>query len=220
MKPTNRFPNLRIPVLACFLAVAALAVHAERKPVALGLVGGITGASFWGDDVKEIDIDVWPTTGVTLAFHLPAFLGVEMDMLYVSKGGAIREKEMGRTIVHTFKLHALEFPLMLKVTAPTGTEVTPYFFGGPSLAYFISRRVFSEYIDIGQGGLVNPEAAALLIEKGDLAEYEWSLCLGGGLEWGLGSIQMRFNLGRESLDKSGDRDVKTVVLAVMAGFIF
>jgi hypothetical protein len=145
---------------------------------------------------------------------------VEMDMLYVSKGGAIRRKETGRTLVHTLKLHALEFPVLLKVTAPTGTEVTPYFFGGPSLAYFISRKVFSEYIDIGPGGMVDPEGEEPLIAKGDLAAYEWSLCLGGGLEWGLGSIQMRFNLGRETLDKTGDKDVKTVVIAVMAGFIF
>jgi len=209
----------RLSILPILLLGAA-ALHAERKPVAFGLVGGITGASFWGDEVKEADIAVWPTAGFTMAFHLPAFLGVELDMLYVSKGGAIRRKESGRTLVHTLKLHALEFPLLLKVTAPTGTEVTPYFFGGPSAAYFISKKVFSEYIEIGQGGIVSPEGEEPLVAAGNLADYEWSLCLGGGLEWGLGSIQMRFNLGRESLDKTGLRDVKTVVVAVLAGFTF
>jgi hypothetical protein len=40
------------------------------------------------------------------------------------------------------------------------------------------------------------------------------------VEWGLGSFQMRCNIGKNSLDKSQSKDVKTVVLAVMAGFIF
>ena len=207
---------------ACAIAVSLLCtdVCAERKTVSLGLVGGMTAASFWGDKVKEFDTELWPTCGITLAFHLPVFLGIEGDLLYVSKGGAIRSTDDGRTKVNTIKYHTLEMPLMIKVTAPTESEVMPIFFGGPSLAYAFSKESFSEYIDIASGGTVMPEETPPLIEPGNVEDYDISLCLGAGVEWGLGSFQMRCNLGQNSLDKSGEVDVKTVTMAIMAGFIF
>ena len=212
--------SLRLPVSACLLALLALDARAERKTVALGLVGGITAASFWGDEVKAFDTEIWPTTGFTLAFHLPVFLGVETDLLYLAKSGAIRSDDAGRTKVNTLKLQALEIPFLIKVTAPTESEVMPIFFGGPSVAYFFSKKSYSEYIDIQNGGTVVPEETPPLIKTGDLQDYDWSLCLGAGVEWGLGSFQLRCNLGNKSLDKSGEKNVKTVVLALMAGFIF
>ncbi len=194
-------------------------VHAERKPVAFGLVGGITGAGFWGNDIKEFDMTIWPTTGITLAFHLPVFLGLETDVLYVAKSGAIRTYEGDRTIVNTIKLQSLEIPFMVKVTAPIGTEVMPIFFGGPSLSYVFSKDSYSEYIDIS-GNLVNPTPAPIYIDKGNIKDITWDLCLGGGVEWGLGSFQLRFNFGNSSIDKSKEKEVKTLVIALMAGFIF
>ncbi len=194
-------------------------LHAERKPVALGLLGGVTGAGFWGNDIKEFDMTIWPTTGVTLTFHLPVFLGLETDILYVGKSGALRTYEGDRTIVNTIKLQTLEIPFLVKVTAPIGTEVMPIFFGGPSMSYVFSKDSYSEYIDVS-GNLISPEATKPFIDKSNLKDIDWSLCLGGGVEWGLGSFQLRFNFGNSSLDKSKEKDVKTLVIALMAGFIF
>lgn len=230
MRPT-RSRRIGVPIagglrLALLISLLAVPAPAERKPVALGLVGGITGASFWGKDVKEFDMNLWPTTGLTLAFHLPVFLGIETDLLYVAKSGAIRTYEPDptdghqRTKVNTIKAQALEIPFMIKVTAPTEGEVMPIFFGGPSVAYIFSKDSYSEFIDIGQGGTVTPEETPPFIDKQNLVDYDWSLCLGGGVEWGLGSFQLRFNFGKNSLDKTKQRDVKTVVIALMAGFIF
>jgi hypothetical protein len=211
---------LRFPLTACLLALCLSDLHAERKPVALGLVGGVTAASFWGGDVKEFDTEIWPTTGFTLAFHLPVFLGLETDLLYLAKSGSLRTYEGGRTKVNTLKMHVLEIPFLLKVTAPTESEVMPIFFGGPSVAYLFSKQSFSEYIDIASSGTVIPEETPPLIRTEDMQDFDWSLCLGAGVEWGLGSFQARCNFGKNSLDKSKQKDVKTVVIAVMAGFIF
>lgn len=211
-------------ILCAFLPTR---LSAERKPVALGLLGGVTGAGFWGKDVKEFDMNIWPTTGLSLAFHLPVLLGFETDLLYVDKSGAIRTYEPDpikigsqRTKVNTIKLQTLEIPFMLKITAPTGNEVVPIFFGGPSVAYIFSKKSYSEFIDIGSGGTVTPEETPSLIEKENLVDYEWSFCVGGGVEWGLGSFQLRFNVGKNSLDKTKQKEAKTVVIAAMAGFIF
>ncbi len=221
-----RSPLLYI-ILGLILVFLVQPVSAERKPVAMGILGGITGASFWGKSVQDFDMNVWPTTGVTLAFHLPVFLGVETDLVYVAKSGAIRTYDPDpvnigaeRIKVNTIKIQALEIPFLLKVTAPTGNEVLPIFFGGPSLSYLFSKDSFSEYITFANGGTVVPEETPRMIEKQNLVDYEWTLCLGGGVEWGLGSFQLRFNLGKNTIDKSAQKDVKTVVVAIMAGFIF
>lgn len=199
---------------------------AERKPVALGMLGGITSSSFWGSDIKEFDLNLWPTVGMSLAFHLPVFLGIETDVLYVSKDGSIRtypvdaSTGLSRTVVNTIKLQALEIPLLLKITAPTENEVLPIFFGGPSVAYVFSKDSYSEFIDITSNGTVSPVATTPYIDKANIPDLDWSLCLGAGVEWGLGSFQLRFNFGKNSLDKSGKYDVKTVTIALMGGFIF
>jgi hypothetical protein len=207
------------------LALCAGSASAERKPVALGLVGGVTSTSYYGKDVPNFDFEIWPTAGFTLAFHLPAFLGLETDLLYVGKSGSTRrqvyDSSMGadRNLVSAFKLHALEIPFMIKVTAPTGNEVQPIFFGGPSFAWYFSRKSSSDYIDVA-GGIVVPEQRQPIVLPENLAPYEWSLCVGGGVEWGLGSFQLRVNFGQQSLDKTEAVDIRTVNLAVMAGFIF
>jgi hypothetical protein len=214
-------------ILALSAALLAGPAFAERKPVAFGLVGGVTGAGFWGKGVDEFDFSVWPTTGLTLAFHLPVFLGVETDLLYVAKSGTIRsyeanpsDPEGSRTKVNTIKAQTLEIPFLIKVTAPTENEVLPIFFAGPSVAYLFSKDSYSEFIDIGSSGTVNPEQTPPYIEKKNLVDYDWSFCFGGGVEWGLGSFQLRVNLGKDSLDKSKQKEVKTFVVALMAGFIF
>jgi hypothetical protein len=193
---------------------------AERKPVALGLLGGVGGASLWGSDVDELDVRIWPVTGFSLAFHLPVFLGLEMDAVYSSKGSGFAGEQDGRLKVTTVTAHCIDFPFMLKITAPTGTEVMPIFFGGPAFSYFVSKKVTSEWIEFGNGGTVVPTPATPMIEKEDLPDYEWNLTLGGGVEWGLGTFQLRLNLARKSLDQSGQRDLRTFLVAVMAGFIF
>lgn len=218
-------PLARLSKTFLLAALVAGSASAERKPVALGLVGGVTSTSYYGKDVRDFDFEIWPTTGFTLAFHLPAFLGVETDLLYVGKSGSTRrdvyDSTLGadRKLVSTFKLHALEIPFMLKVTAPTGSEVQPIFFGGPSFAWFFSRNSYSDFIDVA-GGIVMPEEQKPIVLPENLTPYEWSLCVGAGVEWGLGSFQLRANFGQKSLDKTGAVDLRTVNLAVMAGFIF
>ena len=221
MDPLARLSNIVLLLLALGLGSAC----AERKPVAFGLVGGVTSTSYYGKDVRDFDFEIWPTAGFTLAFHLPAFLGVETDLLYVGKSGSTRrnvyDSTLGgdRKLVSTFKLHALEIPFMLKVTAPTGTEVEPIFFGGPSFAWFFSRKSYSDYIDVSDG-IVVPQEEQPIVSPENLTPYEWSLCVGAGVEWGLGSFQMRVNFGQKSLDKTDAIDLRTANLAVMAGFIF
>lgn len=204
-------------LLSAFLAATAFA---ERKPVALGLMGGVGGASLWGDDVDELDIRIWPVTGFSLAFHLPVFLGFETDLMYSSKGSGFAGKEGDRLKVTNVTAHCLDIPFMIKVTAPTGNEVMPIFFGGPAFSYFLSKQVTTEWLSFGSGGTVSSEPATPMVRKEDIPDYEWNLTIGGGLEWGLGTFQMRLSLAQNSLDQTQAKDVRTFLVSVLAGFIF
>lgn len=207
--------------LALLLLLPLAVVQAERKPVALGLLGGVGAASLWGDDVEELDIRIWPVVGVSLAFHLPVFLGFETDLIYSSKGSGFSGKDTtDRVKVTTVTAHCLDIPFLLKMTAPTGSEVTPIVFGGPTFSYFVSKKVATEYMDIGQGGMVSVENIPPLVDRKDLPDYEWNLTVGGGVEWGLGTFQLRFTQAYNSLDQSKVKDIRTFLISVMAGFIF
>ena len=202
------------------LLLVASSAMAERKPVALGLLGGVGMASLWGKDVEELDLRIWPVTGFSLAFHLPVFLGFESDLIYSSKGSGFSGEEDGKLKVTNVTAHCLDVPFMIKVTAPTGGEVNPIFFGGPAFSYFVSKKVTTEWITFGSGGTVSAEPATPLVRREDVPDYEWNLTIGGGVEWGLGTFQIRANLAQHSLDKTKTHDVRTLLVAVMAGFIF
>ncbi len=195
--------------------------QAERKPVALGLVGGVTGSTLWGKDIHEFETHIWVTTGLTLAFHLPAFLGLEADLLYVNKNGTFSRENTKDTVqVNQLTAHALEMPLLLKVTVPTEFEVQPVFYGGWSFAYWLSKNFTSGTNIISESGMLVPVEEVPQIAHQSLPTWEQSLIIGGGVEWGLGTFQLRFSLGQNSIDESGKLDIKTVITTVMAGFIF
>lgn len=210
-------------ILASSMAIPALA---ERKPFAMGLLGGVGAASLWGDDVEELDLRIWPTTGISMAGNLPAFLGIEADVIYSSKGSGFAGREAfagfpdGRLKVTTVTAHCIDVPLLLKVTAPTGNEVMPIFFGGPAFSWFASKKVSTEWVDFGSGGTVSSQPATPLVEEANVPDYEWNLTIGAGVEWGLGTFQARLALAQESLDKTKTHDVRTFLVSVLAGFIF
>jgi hypothetical protein len=206
-----------VPVALC----CAMWAQAERKPVAFGMLGGITGTTLWGDDIHAPDARIWLTAGLSLAFHLPAFLGVETDLLYVGKDAAYKQKTAaGEDQVNKITAHTLAIPVLLKMTAPTESEVQPVFYLGWSFDHWLSKDFSSEIIATGPGGIIAPEALPAEIEKSELPEWEQSLIVGGGVEWGLGTFQLRFSLGQNTIDGTERLDIKSLVTTVMAGFLF
>jgi Outer membrane protein beta-barrel domain len=212
-----RWASIGIVIALC----GVQSTWAERKPVAFGMLGGITGTTLWGDDIHAPDARIWLTTGLSLAFHLPAFLGVEADLLYVGKDAAYKEKTASNEDqVNKITSHALAIPVLLKITAPTESEVQPVFYLGWSFDRWLTKDFTSEIIATGPGGIIAPEALPPEIAKSDLPGWEQALIVGGGVEWGLGTFQLRFSLGQNTIDGTERLDIKTLVTTVMAGFLF
>lgn len=213
-----------LEVAGLWATLVAFPASGERKPVAFGLLGGVTGTSLWGEDIHEPDARIWLTTGFTLALHLPQFLGVEADLLYVGKSAAYKSEvtHEGQLVNKVSKItaHVLEIPLLIKVTAPTESEVQPVIYGGWSFGYWANKDFSSEIIGSADGGIVSAIPLEPDIAKSDLPTWEQSLIVGGGVEWGMGILQLRFSLGQNSIDESGALDIKTLVTSVMGGFVF
>jgi hypothetical protein len=204
-------------ILALMIGNAA----AERKPFALGLLGGVSGSTYWGKDMGSGDINIFPTGGFSAGVNLPALLGVELDLLYLNKDGSFSSTENGKFRSNNFKLQCLEMPLMIKITAPTGNEVMPIFFGGPAISFLLNPKSTSEYILTDSLGTVQSQPIdTAFVPQQNMEKIDWTLTVGGGVEWGLGTFQLRFDLGQNSLDKLDKVELKTFSMAVMAGFIF
>ena len=78
----------------------------------------------------------------------------------------------------------------------------------------------TEWISFGSGGTVSTEPATPLVLKETVPDYESNLTVGGGVEWGLGTFQLRLSMAGISLDESGTHDVGTFLVSVLAGFFF
>ncbi len=194
--------------------------RAESKPVAAGMLGGLNAATLWGHNVHDFDVRFWPEVGFSLNVRFPVLVGLETDLLYASRGSTFKSDDSAGSRVNTFHLQTLTLPLLVKITAPIGYEVQPVFFGGPSLAYAFSKSNTSEVIATDVNGNVTTENLDPLIPPADLQTLDVLLTVGGGLEWGLGTLQARLNFGERPLDKTGVVDVHTFTLDVMAGFTF
>ncbi len=207
-----------------FFPVVALLFHAlswaERKPVALGLMGGLNTSTLWGDNSNAFDEQsVWPIAAFSLAVNLPELLGIEMDLMYASRGSSFSSPADTGNYINTVKIHTLTVPLLLKITAPIGTEAQPIFFGGPAIAYFASKGFASEKIYM-MNGTVESKTVIPLISPENMRDYEILLVLGAGVEWWSGTVQCRINLAQGSLDTTKKMDIKTLTIDLLAGFVF
>jgi hypothetical protein len=212
----------RMRILLLLAALMAGNAAAERKPFAFGLYGGVSGSTFWGKDMGEGDFTIFPTAGFFAGLNLPELFGAELDLLYVDKDGSFSTTgPKGEFQSNNLTVQTLEMPLLVKITAPTGNEVMPIFFGGPSISFLLQHKSESEYILTDAFGTVTSQPLdPAYIPQPDMEKIDWSLMIGGGLEWGLGTFQLRFDLGQNSLDRSDKIDLKTMSSMIIAGFIF
>jgi hypothetical protein len=221
LRKGGNMARMRILLLVAVVAGMAGRASAERKPFAMGLLGGVSVSTYWGENSDEGDFTIFPTAGISAGINLPALLGLELDLLYLDKGGSTKKNENGKIRSNVITAQSLEVPLLIKITAPTGNEVMPIFFGGPAINFLVSSKTGSEYVTTDANGTVTPEPIEPpLIPKADMAKYTLDLMIGGGLEWGLGTLQLRFDLGENSLDMREKVDLKTLSVIAVAGFIF
>ncbi len=183
--------------------------------------------------------------GFFARFTFLGVLGIQPEMLYMQKGGKFSQNftnqdvynsdstellYSGITIVQTrtTKINSLTFPLLFKLYAPGFIAARPNLFAGPFYAYQIGDRKIESTVLGNQGGQIYSGEAFhgyLDLDKGEDNPHEMGIMLGLGIDFGLGTFDLRYALGLSEIEKSPAagkelEDYHTGVLFLSFGFLF
>jgi len=220
----NKFNPLFVVLLALFIALPASA------QVKLGVIGGANLANLNGKDVDGEKIDFSSRTafgvGGVLDVGLSENVSLRFEPMYLQKGTEFTDTDpdLG-TATFAFKAGYLEVPALLKIALGT-SSTRPYLMVGPSIGVNLSSK-----LKFSASG-ISAELDAKEITK----STDFGLAFGAGLSFPVSTssifVEGRYNLGLLDIAKegtlkfmgedivSGDAEVKTRGLQIMAGIAF
>ena len=189
-----------IATLALLLGLALPMTSQAQSPIDLGVRGGVTQATFYGDDVASNDFRPGFTGGVFLNYQVNDAFSVQPEVLYSRRGAKNHFSETTSPDLEDVRVRqdVIEIPVLLKLSAPTA-PVTPRLYVGPALGFITNSEVDGadaddSFTDVDFSGVVGGEIAYAL-NKGPLGEI---------------ALDGRYNLGFTSLGDVGNfEDVST-----------
>jgi opacity protein-like surface antigen len=208
-----------ILVLACCIATQKTLSQVE-KPVSLGIRGGVN----FGDASLDPDLPSGQSKSMRTAiaaggyaeFGVAEGLFITGEVLYAQRGIKVSGTEGGVRFEGTAKLDYFYVPLSLKYKFKVpDSKVTPYIFGGPSLAFNSKAEVEIE----AQGQTVTEDIKDQT-ESTDLAAH-----IGAGIEIEASSdvsvlFDGRYSLSFSDASKEADQKIKGRNIMVLAGVKF
>ncbi|WP_251924139.1 porin family protein [Salinibacter ruber] len=189
-----------IATFALLLGLALPMSSQAQSPVDLGVRGGVTQATFYGDDVASNDFRPGFTGGVFLNYQVNDAFSVQPEVLYSRRGAKNHFSETTSPDLEDIRVRqdVIEIPVLLKLSAPTA-PVTPRLYVGPALGFITNSEVDGadaddSFTDVDFSGVVGGEIAYAL-NKGPLSEI---------------AVDGRYNLGLANLgDANNFEDVRT-----------
>ncbi|WP_118831821.1 porin family protein [Salinibacter ruber] len=193
-----------IATFALLLGLALPMSSQAQSPVDLGVRGGLTQATFYGDDVNSNDFRPGFTGGVFLNYQVNDAFAVQPEVLYSRRGTKNHNSAAGNDISVAdddirVRQDVIEIPVLLKLSAPTA-PVTPRLYVGPALGFITNSELGNgndaddRFTDVDFSGVVGGEIAYAL-NKGPLSEI---------------AVDGRYNLGLANLgDANNFEDVRT-----------
>ena len=198
MQAATSKPTASIATLALLLGLALPMSSQAQLPADLGVRGGVTQATFYGDDVASNDFRPGFTGGVFLDSQVNEAFAVQPEVLYSRRGTKNHNSAAGDDI--RVRQDVIEIPVLLKLSAPTA-PVIPRLYVGPALDFVTNSEVDGadaddSFGDVDFSGVVGGEIAYAL-NKGSLSEI---------------AVDGRYNLGVVNLGdlpSAGFEDVST-----------
>jgi len=198
---------IRRTALAAFTAFAVLGA----SDISAQTIGFKVGASFadWSAEEggQKFDTDQISSFmgGGFVRFGLGR-LALQPELLVVTRGAEFLDDDVFGAIGAKVKVDYVEVPVLLMLPLTTGAGISPYIFGGPSIAFEIGCKVDSE--DCGD------DTGRKSMDLGATA--------GAGLEFPLGPgallVEGRYNLGLSNISDVDPLEIKSRTLAVLAGY--
>lgn len=210
--------SLRAPVIvALALALGPASGWAQQSSVSLGVLAGVDVADQAGEDAFAPHDRIGFIGGASAVLRLSDRWSVQLDGLFVQKGGKENNDLDPGDPVDKLSLQYLEFPLLLKF-ALGGGRTRPDLFVGPSLAFELGCTY-----DAFPDGSSNPVDC---VDAGlETRSLDVGFAFGGDVEIPLGSghfvIDGRGIVGLGSFDDSeANLDFRNRILALMVGYRF
>lgn len=189
-----------IATLFLLAGLALPGISQAQSPVDIGVRGGLTQATFYGDDVASNDFRPGFTGGVFLNYQVNDAFAIQPEVLYSVRGTKNHFSATTNPDLEDVRVRqdVIEIPVLFKLSAPL-SPVTPRLYAGPALAFVTNSEVNGadaddSFADADFSGVVGGEIAYAL-DKGPLSEI---------------AIDGRYNIGFTQLGDVGNfEDVST-----------
>lgn len=197
----------RLLVLLIALGLVAT-VGLGQLSIVTSLKGGLSSATFKGDDIQGNEAISQFAVGMAIELDLPGSFSIQPEILYSLKGtrvaGAVPPSQL-------INLAYVDIPLLVKFSFPVPV-LNPSVYVGPSIGILLSAKGKSE-------GAIPPTPDQDL--KGDFARTDYGVVIGAGILVPLlitdVSIEARYYHGLNKLDKDGTLKQYNRVISLLAG---
>lgn len=144
-----------------------------QSPVDIGVRGGVTQATFYGDDVASNDFRPGFTGGAYLTYHVNEAFSIQPEVLYSVRGAKNHFNEAGTLQDVRVRQDVIEIPVLFKLSAPLA-PITPRLYAGPALSFVTNSEVDGAdaddaFNDVDFSGVIGGEIA-FAVNKGPLSE--------------------------------------------------
>ncbi len=213
----SQVPHRLAVVSLLLLGLMPVSLRAQDPQVSLGVLAGAAVADQAGEDAFTPHDRFGFIGGATLAIRLSGRWSVQLDGLYVQKGGRENNDNDPDDLDDELSLEYLEFPVLVKFALSTGTT-RPELFVGPSFAYELSCE--HDSFPDGSSDPVSCSEAGIQTRTLDVG-----VAFGADVEIPLGSghlvVDGRGIVGLGSFDDSDDDlDYRNRILSLMVGYRF
>ena len=180
----------------------AFTLNANAQGTAYGIKGGVSLASFSGDDTDELDTRTGFMIGGFVTFPMGSAISIQPEVFYAQKG--TKFDDLGSDV--TFKLDYIDIPVLFKYTL-AGENATPYFLFGP----YIGFNITSERSANGQS-----------VDLDNVASTDFGLVFGIGVNFQKFLLEVRYDMGLSNIiDDDTDPDsLNNTAFHLMLGYSF
>ena len=181
----NKLVKLIVAILAV-AAVLAMPAMAEdtgttekTQKIVKGVKLGLSMATLTGEDSEGLDSRIGLAGGAFVRVPIGEQLSIQPEVNYVQKGA--EESAIGITL--KIKMDYVEIPVLLRYEFPAGGSVLPCLYAGPMVAFKVVSDMTAEALGTSLDlGIANQKST------------DFGLVIGGGIDVGMGSSAITFDL--------------------------
>ena len=202
---------MRLRVGAILVAILALAAAPTFAQVTGAVKVGVnfSQAKNVVDDVEfETDWKTGLVIGGGIDVPITTLFSFSPEVLYTQKGGKNGDliDDVGDIDVK-LNIDQIQIPLLFKAKFNSG-DVTPFVSFGPGIGFTTSAKIKVEDIDDDED------------IKDDVETVDFSGIIGGGVQFGRGIIEVRWDQGFRDLDKEDFSELKLRTFSILFGYSF